>query len=80
MRRITPATYDIFVGLERLDEGGRHVVDSEDDLSDACFGQSLDLVAQNGFVAEEDEWLGDGECQGAQTSAVAANQDKSLHY
>ena len=44
---------------------------------DLCEG--LDLVQDHGLVGKLDDGLGEGECQGSQTRAKAANEDEGLH-
>jgi hypothetical protein len=76
---ITAATYNVLISLEGLDECGWHVIHGEDDLGDTGLGQSLDLVAQDGLVSEEHEGLRHAESQGSQASAIASDENKSLH-
>lgn len=71
--------YNVLVGFKGLDERRGHVVDSKDNLSDTGLGQGLDLVAENGLVAEEHEGFGDAECQGSQACAITSDENKSLH-
>lgn len=68
-------TYDIFVGLERVNECGRDIVHCEDNLSDTSLSECLDLMAEDGLVSEEDEGLGYTESERTQTGAIATDKD-----
>ena len=68
-------TYDLLIGLQGLYQRGWDVVHGENDFSDSSLSESLDLVAQNRLVTEEDKGLGNTESEGSETSAVSADQD-----
>ncbi len=73
-------TYDLFKPLERVNKCRRHVIHSKNDLSDASLCQCLYLVTQNWLVTKEHQGLRYAESEGAQSCAIAADQDESLHF